>query len=126
MSRNGSKISNRIDDEQQKAISTALEKVFRAYNVAGSAEKDQRTHDFIFHMTDWRDDLARLSRLYENPSGYPQSEWNDAVFGFLAHAVGHLMAAAKLSEALCDPFKAAPALAKRMRQAKRVVKRKVA
>jgi len=126
VSRNGKKLSHQAATaEQQRAIATALEKMFRAYNVAGSAQKDRRIYDFVFHMTDWQEDLIRLSRLYQHPQKYPQSEWNDAVFGFLCHAVNHLMAASKLNDTLTDPFDATVDL--RHRKLKRMPKaRKVA
>lgn len=113
MPRNGNKLSmqvrqeQRMTEQQRQAIGVALEKALRHLcgNV-GPARSDPRTHDFVFHMTDWYDDLLRLARLYEDPSAHTQAEWNDAVLGFLYHVPGHLNAAAKLSNTLLDPFKA--------------------
>jgi hypothetical protein len=91
---------------QEEKISAALEKVFLHYNDAGSRLKDRRTADFVFHMTDWKADLMALAELYAHPDAHTQKDWNEGVFGFLIHAVSHLMAAAKLNNTLYDPFHA--------------------
>lgn len=63
-------------------------------------------HDFVFHMTDWLDDLRRFSQLYDHPDAATRAEAASAVYGFLIHAVPHLMAAGHLlrGEALTHPF----------------------
>lgn len=120
MSRNGNKrLPPRMNDRQERAIAVALERVFRQFNAnAGPANKDRRTHDFVFHMTDWYADLMRLARLYKQPGKHSQAEWNDVVVAFLYHAVGHLLAAAKLNDTFSDPFDAARLLLKRARKAR--------
>ena len=94
-----------MTEARERKIRAALEKVFRRFNEdAGPASKDPRTHDFVFHMTDWHSELARLNRLYEHPESGSQEEWDDAVVRFLYHAVGHLLAAAKLNDTFIDSF----------------------
>lgn len=96
---------NGMTEAQEREIAAALERVFRHFNEhAGPRDKDQRTQDFIFHMTDWHEDLVRLAKLYARPTEHDHSEWNEAVGSFLYHAVGHLVAAAKLNDTLLDPF----------------------
>lgn len=106
MSRNGNTLpGSSIPDAQAPKIAAALEKVYRHYHgQAGPRGKDRRTHDFIFHMTDWYEDLIRLSQIYLNPGKHSQREWNSSVYGFLIHAVGHLLAAAEINNTLFDPF----------------------
>ncbi len=52
--------------------------------------------DFIFHMTDWLDDLRRLSAIYEHPSKFDRQTAGDVVAGFLYHVIPHLKAAGRL------------------------------
>ena len=86
-----------MSEAQEVLIRDALEKMFRGLVTgAGPAARDQRTADFIFHMTDWYRDLADLSDLYLHPEAHGPEVWNDRLAGFLIHAVGHLMPAAKL------------------------------
>lgn len=99
MSRNGSKPPrSKMTEAQERRIRASLEKVFRQLQQAGPASKDPRTYDFVFHMTDWYCDLVALARVMQHPEGKDEDEWFDAVFGFLLHTSGHLLAAAKLAE----------------------------
>ncbi|MDB5331025.1 MAG: hypothetical protein JWP03_2176 [Phycisphaerales bacterium] len=94
-----------MTEQQEKLVAAALEKVFRHYNEdAGPMHKDQRTRDFVFHMTDWYEELVRLSKLYADPSASDQKTWNNDVGQFLYHAVGHLMAAARINDTFVDTF----------------------
>jgi hypothetical protein len=52
--------------------------------------------DFVFHMTDWIDDLQELADLYKKPESKSSREVFDVVYGFLSHAMSHIHAAAKL------------------------------
>jgi hypothetical protein len=52
--------------------------------------------DFIFHMTDWQDDLERLQQLIERPKSFSKDEASRIVAGFLYHATSHIKAAASL------------------------------
>src|SRR5207253_1309986 len=61
--------------------------------------------DFVFHMTDWIDDLEGLAALYDNPGRFDKKAAGQAVYGFLIHALPHLMAAGRLLDGkLSDPF----------------------
>jgi hypothetical protein len=84
---------------QEQRIKEALERAFRSMREkAGPANKDLRTRDFVFHMTDWYDDLIKLAKVMEHPEGKNNDQWRDAVCGFLVHVSGHLLAAAKIAE----------------------------
>jgi hypothetical protein len=52
--------------------------------------------DFIFHMTDWLDDLRRLSALFEHPGRFDRQRAGCTVAGFLYHVIPHLKAAGRL------------------------------
>jgi len=95
-----------MTEDQELKIAAALEKVYRHYHEsAGPASKDSRTRDFVFHMMDWYADLMNMAGLYSEPESHTQKEWDARVFEFLAHAVGHLMPAAKLAGVLNDPLR---------------------
>lgn len=52
--------------------------------------------DFVFHMTDWADDLDQLAALYRSPEQFSRRESEQVVSGFLMHATAHIMEAARL------------------------------
>jgi hypothetical protein len=60
-----------------------------------AANKECRL-DFVFHMTDWADDLRRLADLYRDPGRFDRSDGGKVVAGFLIHVTAHLMEAARL------------------------------
>jgi hypothetical protein len=99
MLRNGNKLPEwKMSKAQEQKIKTALERSFRHMREGmGPASEDMRTHDFVFHMTDWYNDLVKLARLMQRPEGKSAEEWRDAVAGFLFHVSGHLLAATKIA-----------------------------
>ena len=87
-----------IHRRRAQRIKELLEKTFRRHHeAAGPASQDQRTHDFVFHMTDWYSDLIRLAKLMEHPERWSDREWNEVVYGFVIHVSGHLAAAAHIA-----------------------------
>lgn len=52
--------------------------------------------DFVFHMSDWTEDLERLFQLYRDPGQFSKEEAGDIIAGFLLHASSHIDAAASL------------------------------
>jgi hypothetical protein len=52
--------------------------------------------DFVFHMTDWEDDLRALAELYEHPERFSRTDAKGIVARFLYHATAHVMEAARL------------------------------
>jgi hypothetical protein len=89
---------------KQDVVKKKLERVFRYLEGAGPASRDRRTYDFVFHMTDWQEDLEKLSRVYRKPDEATDAKWREAVEGFLYHVIGHLLAAADLNGYVPDPF----------------------
>ncbi len=66
-----------------------------------------KRREFVFHMTDWLNDLEELTALYERPRAFSQAAAGQVVFGFFTHALNHLNAAARLlleDQDLRDPF----------------------
>jgi hypothetical protein len=60
---------------------------------------------FVFHMTDWREDLERLATLYRDPGQFDREAAGAIVFEFLIHALPHLLAAGRLLLGeVRDPF----------------------
>jgi hypothetical protein len=49
-------------------------------------------------MTDWLEDLERLVALYKKPGQTAKQVAGDVVYGFLIHALPHLMEAGRLLE----------------------------
>jgi hypothetical protein len=86
---------------RRKQIRRMLERTFRDLGNSGTKPT---TKDFVFHMTDWEDDLRLLAALYAAPDEYDADAWRRGVGGFLLHAVGHLLAAARLNGSVPDPF----------------------
>jgi hypothetical protein len=52
--------------------------------------------NFIFHMTDWSEDLERLAELYKHPEKFDKKTAGALVAGFLYHVIPHLRAAGRL------------------------------
>ena len=50
----------------------------------------QCKRDFVFHMTDWSEDLQRLAELYRQPEKFDQKSVGQLVAGFLYHVIPHL------------------------------------
>jgi hypothetical protein len=62
--------------------------------------------DFVFHMTDWLEDVERLTEVFRNPKRVGPESAGNAVYGFLIHALPHLMEAGRLLEGheIRNPF----------------------
>jgi len=84
-----------------------LAKVYNTYQKQDDPKVNAACrHDFVFHMTDWFGDLQRLFLLYDHPDRATRKEAEAVVYGFLIHALPHLMAASHLLEgkAPAHPF----------------------
>jgi hypothetical protein len=57
---------------------------------------EERKWEFVFHMTDWAQDLQKLAELYRHPEAFDKAAAQHAVAGFLYHAIPHLKAAGRL------------------------------
>lgn len=59
-------------------------------------EYERLKADFVFHMTDWRQDLEQLADLVSRPGEWTEETATVVVVGFLCHVVPHLMSAREL------------------------------
>ncbi|SRR5260370_15429052 len=74
-------------------------------SIDGTAANAEAKRQFIFHMTDWLDDLGSLVKLYEE-GNLQKDEAASTVAGFLYHVIPHLNAAGRLLlDHVPDPFK---------------------
>jgi hypothetical protein len=76
------KLLSAIYNQYQKLDDAALNKKSRA--------------DFVFHMTDWADDLHRLAELYRHPENFDKEQAGNIVSGFLYHVIPHLQEAGRI------------------------------
>jgi hypothetical protein len=75
--------------------------------------------EFIFHMTDWLNDLEELTDLYRNPGKHKASKASTLVGGFLYHVIPHLKAAGRLLlDEIPDAFE--PKAREKSKPAKRI------
>lgn len=62
-------------------------------------------HDFVFHMTDWLNDLKRLNDIYDAPDKVRLRDAERDIIGLLYHVIPHLNAAGRLLLGdVSDPF----------------------
>lgn len=57
----------------------------------------QAVEDIAFHMTDWKENLEELVRLYEQPEQLTDEQIQHIILVFLAHVPNHVAAAKKLA-----------------------------
>ena len=80
-----------------KELQKLLGSIYRQYQKLDDPKADARAkQNFIFHMTDWLDDLQRLTAIYEHPENHERQSAGCDVAGFLYHVIPHLKAAGRL------------------------------
>jgi hypothetical protein len=62
----------------------------------GREEYARRRQDFVFHMTDWLNDLDMLQAIYRKPEDCDVKETTIDIMGILYHVIPHLNAAGRL------------------------------
>jgi hypothetical protein len=73
-------------------------------------EYERRRHAFVFHLTDWLEDLDWFSDLTKNPDGPDPDAAEVRLVGLLYHVIPHLGAAGRLLlDHVPDPFADEPA-----------------
>lgn len=88
-------------------LQRVLRSVYNQYQrLDSAADNDAARRDFVFHMTDWINDLEQLAALYADPKKLDKDAAGSVVFSFLIHAVPHLMEAGRLLEGhdIRNPF----------------------
>jgi hypothetical protein len=95
---------------QMEQVELLLEKLFDSQREEWKSELppdeyERRRHDFVFHMTDWKNDLQWLAELYNDPGSQDEEAASTELIGFLYHVVPHLNAAGRLLLGrIEDPF----------------------
>jgi glutamate mutase epsilon subunit len=64
--------------------------------IQDSLTSQETANEIAFHMTDWRDDLQTLIKLYDENYILSDEEISAIIHQFLAHVPNHLAAAMKL------------------------------
>ena len=95
-------------ERPSRELEAYLRTVFNEFRCTEKASDDKDLFDFVFHMTDWLDDLRKYAELCKNPEGFTLDEARDAIVGMLAHASGHIVAAARMTDFFGDPFSSQP------------------
>jgi hypothetical protein len=73
-------------------------------SIDDKAANAEAKRQFVFHMTDWVDNLERLVKLYEE-GAVRKDKAAQTVAGFLYHVIPHLNAAGRLLlDCIPDPF----------------------
>jgi len=60
---------------------------------------------FVFHMTDWQDELSSLIRFFEKPDDYDQDQANRVLQELFYHVLPHLNAAAEIYDDAFELYK---------------------
>ena len=80
-----------------KELRNLLGSVYHQYQKLADPKANARAkQDFIFHMTDWLEDLRRLTAIYKAPGSHDRKRAGCDVAGFLYHVIPHLKAAGRL------------------------------
>jgi hypothetical protein len=85
-----------MKNDENMTIKKILGKFYSRHVCRHEINFTENKYDFVFHMTDWIDDLYELADLYKKPENKSYDEIHSAVYGFLSHAMSHIHAAAKL------------------------------
>jgi hypothetical protein len=74
-----------------------LASIYNTYQKLDDAAANKAARsDFVFHMTDWEENLRALAQLYEHPEQFGRADAKRIVAGFLYHATAHVAEAARL------------------------------
>ncbi len=60
---------------------------------------------FVFHMTDWQEELGSLLRLFSSPDDYDQDQANQVLQSLFYHVLPHLNAAAEIYDDAAELYK---------------------
>src|SRR5438093_582130 len=110
--RNGKLVSTRGGPSLQKPrlpskeLETLLARVYDQFRrLDDRAANVEARSDFVFHMSDWFEDLARLQAIYKHPDQFDRRKAGQEIAGFLYHVIPHLNAAGRLLlEEIPDAF----------------------
>jgi hypothetical protein len=90
--------------ENRQRIESLLRAVFGELREEGHRGFAERRDQFVFHMTDWLDDIEELMALLGSENATKEAAARQIV-GFLYHVTPHLNAAGRLLlDGVPDPF----------------------
>ena len=80
-----------------KELQKLLASIYHQFQKLDNPSADARAkQDFVFHMTDWLEDLWRLTAIYEHPETFDRRTAGHDLARFLYHVIPHLKAAGRL------------------------------
>jgi hypothetical protein len=94
----------------QPELTKLLGKVYDSMRRDERKSVDRETYqrlrfDFVFHMTDWLNDIHRINDLYSHPERFSTHDATTQVIAILVHVIPHLNAAGRLLlDEVSDPF----------------------
>ena len=92
--------------ENRRQIESLLRAVFGELREEDQPGFEKKREEFVFHMTDWLDDLDDLIALFRSENATKEAAARQIV-GFLYHVPPHLNAAGRLLlDGIPDPFTA--------------------
>lgn len=95
MNQQFNELLGRVFDEHREDLREALTR----------EEYAQLRADFIFHMTDWIDDVDQLQKMRSQAETLSTDDAMTFLIGFLYHATAHIKAAGRLLvDHVPDPF----------------------
>jgi hypothetical protein len=74
-------------------------------NIKEKNNFDSDSESFLFHMTDWRDELATLEQLFNRPDEVSQKDANQILRDLFFHLLPHLNAAAEIYDDAASIYK---------------------
>lgn len=85
------------DLRRNPKLAQLLARVYSRYQRLDDPAADKQCReDFVFHMSDWAEDLQRLADLFRHPDHYDDAQAGDVVAPFLFHVIPHLTEAGRL------------------------------
>jgi hypothetical protein len=90
------KCSSATTSATAQELETFLGAVFDDFQPRNRRGHSRRKQQFVFHMLDFKQDLARLTKLYRRPGNFDRESASQIVAAFLYHVVPHVRAAGHL------------------------------
>src|SRR5215212_4152791 len=85
-----------LDEKAKVNLAGKLAMAFMRKSSLSRADQRKYLADFMFHMGEMGDDLAKMNQVMSAPEKCSMGQCRDALEGFLWHAANHIHAAATL------------------------------
>jgi hypothetical protein len=93
-----------LDERGKLILAGRLANVFMRESSMTLGERQKYLDDFMFHVGEMADDLARMHRLLSDPGASSDATCKDALEHFFWHAANHVHAAAALYHDWCHTY----------------------